>query len=326
MNEAANEALRWRALHCFLSDTGGLEQFLLDVAAPELERLLGDQLLQRWFYIRYAEGGHHLRLRVAELDDAEYAQLAERIQASLQNFVATPRDGASAELPAWMRSQYGEASVIEFPYEAEVQRYGGPHAISIAEKLFFVSSRLATEVLRKIGSGMPAKLAVAADLMSASAAALELSPDEAIDFFNTYAHYWERYLRLSDVTALHQDAATMERFKARYAAFREALDSGMPPKNLSQIWLHAMHDMIAACRSLADDGLLVSPETGQPPLTPGQLAMAITLIVTSQMHMLNNRLGVLPVQECQLGRMLARALGNAAGTTAAAAPLTSRST
>lgn len=319
--------MHWRALHCFLSDTSRLERFLLDAVVPEMDRLLAGQLLQRWFYIRYDEGGHHLRLRLSDLTEPEYGALAQRLAGALAAFKPAPVEApAEGDAPAphpWLRSRHGEASVIGFPYDPEVQRYGGAHALPVSEKLFFISSRLSAEMLRKAGAAMPTRLAIAADLMTACVAAQGLDHARAIVFFMSYATYWEQFLTRRQVGGLDQPDAGPTRYEERHAAFVEDLARpGTAPRSLATVWARALHEAVLVYRGLGSSGLLVSPTTGEVPRTAEAIAEAITSVMASQVHMMNNRLGVAPTLEYKLSRILAAsaiAAANRQGDGAAAA-------
>jgi len=41
-----------------------LESFLLDGITPCIKKLIKTKLVDKWFFIRYFEGGYHLRIRL----------------------------------------------------------------------------------------------------------------------------------------------------------------------------------------------------------------------------------------------------------------------
>ena len=67
-------------------------------------------------------------------------------------------------------------------------------------------------------------------------------------------------------------------------------------------------------------GLLVSPITDAPVADDTQHRQALQAMLASQLHMLNNRLGLAPMQEVALARSLART-AHALAREAAPAPL-----
>ncbi|MEM9556682.1 MAG: thiopeptide-type bacteriocin biosynthesis protein [Acidobacteriota bacterium] len=54
----------WTSVHIHLESVGAAaDTFLIDHLRPELDRELAAGGLRRWFFLRYSEGGPHLRLR-----------------------------------------------------------------------------------------------------------------------------------------------------------------------------------------------------------------------------------------------------------------------
>ena len=73
----------WLSLHVFLSDPVRTERYLRERLHPAIQRWRADRLLDRWFFIRYWEGGPHLRIRlagpIAENEAHATAVLSDRI-------------------------------------------------------------------------------------------------------------------------------------------------------------------------------------------------------------------------------------------------------
>lgn len=112
---------------------GRLHDTLLSRLAPLLDDLAGDA--DRWFFLRYTTPalGPHLRLRF----HANPHTLTTRIQLRLSN--------AADELHGTGLLR----TLLLEPYEQEVERYGGPDAITAAEAVFTADSRLALQAVRR---------------------------------------------------------------------------------------------------------------------------------------------------------------------------------
>lgn len=126
----------WHSIHVFADWVSHTE--LLRAAVP-LARA-SDQ----WFFIRYAEGGPHLRIRMR---NPASAAVSDQLCAAL-------REG-------------GARTVCRATYERELERYGGEDAIEAAERVFAASSELAVGELddpagRRRCIGLGATLAVSA--------------------------------------------------------------------------------------------------------------------------------------------------------------------
>ncbi|NEC16817.1 thiopeptide-type bacteriocin biosynthesis protein, partial [Streptomyces parvus] len=148
----------WLSLHCFLrSAPEDVDAFLTEDVAPLLDGLVGAGGATGWFFIRYDEGGHHLRLRVRGVTEARAASLPPvlgRLAARVPVAEAV-RGGAAAG-----RAEHAEVRVV--PYVPETGRYGGPGALPTAEEVFVLSSRMAVRAVRDTPRGS-ARLALGID-------------------------------------------------------------------------------------------------------------------------------------------------------------------
>lgn len=87
-------------------------------------RVLGERLASQWFFIRYGDPDPHLRLRF------------RCVQPDL-------RSSLFSELCAFATALMARGHCLRFAfdtYDREVERYGGPEAIAIAEQIFGVDS------------------------------------------------------------------------------------------------------------------------------------------------------------------------------------------
>lgn len=148
-------ATEWLSAYVFTS--GSLRDLLVEHVAPLVDHVLSEGLAERFFFIRYWEGGPHLRLRFERPHDAVHAELERRF-------------------PLWaaQRLDYVE-------YEPETERYGGPEAIGIAEDCFALSSRVALQILRDLDDDGARGAAML--LHVALAHAFGMTRAEAVQFF-----------------------------------------------------------------------------------------------------------------------------------------------
>lgn len=96
---------------------------LRDVVAPLVERAIETGAADRWFFLRYADPHWHLRVRFggdAQRLQALVGEIGERLEPEL-------RDG---RIWRWQLDTY----------EREIERYGGPAGIELAERIFHVDS------------------------------------------------------------------------------------------------------------------------------------------------------------------------------------------
>ncbi|MFZ4284482.1 thiopeptide-type bacteriocin biosynthesis protein [Streptomyces rhizosphaericola] len=277
----------WLSLHCFLrSAPEDVDTLLTEEVAPLLDGLVAGGEAGGWFFIRYDEGGHHLRIRVRGASEATAVSLAAALAEAAGRL---PDTGAGA-----VSGQADHAEVRAVPYVPETARYGGPEALPVAEEVFVRSSRVAVRAVRETPRGS-ARLALAIDL--AHTTALACGPDRlaAAQWLRRHAAGWRwaedvpllapRYVhaRVNSVYALQRDDLV-----SRARAVRQAHDDGTAPPMLTD-WYDAVRE---ADRTLCSG----RPRPGRPH------------IWASQLHMLLNRLGLAPDEERAVCRLAARTL------------------
>jgi thiopeptide-type bacteriocin biosynthesis protein len=311
------DSATWLSLHVFLSDSAQSLRFINTWLSQETRqlRLRGD--LAEWFFIRYWEGGPHLRLRFKLTRTASAVALRAALTEAAQGYLSTTPvtreayysahafDGEALDTASL--SWYDEGSVVAIEYQPEWVRYGGAAAMAVSEQLFHVSSEIALALARKTDSTLEQHLASALGLMLASAQALSSSAQANETFFHHYAEFWRNYnddALLAERQAAQQPLAPV---RARVAAVVEQLQAPTA-KTPERIWWQALQRAQAQWRELYQRGVLISPLDGAAVTTEADYQLATQLILSSQIHMMNNRLGIIPAQECYLARLLTGAL------------------
>jgi thiopeptide-type bacteriocin biosynthesis protein len=106
------------------------DRLLVDAVAPLVKSTLGSGMADGWFFIRYGDPSWHLRLRFHGAPN-KLRELA-------------------GELPSVLAPLHREQLLWKVQldtYEREVERYGGPEAVLLAEQLFQVDSEAVLELL-----------------------------------------------------------------------------------------------------------------------------------------------------------------------------------
>lgn len=155
---------QWVSAHAFYN--GDLTGLLVDVVAPLKDDLAARALATDMFFLRYWDGGPHLRLRVLPSDPALRSAIETLIEARFAAyFIGSPSSDSgrdeeyarsAAILGRWEGAAYSERlyanNSVEFiPYRREHDRYGSGVAIIAAERHFTESS---TIVLNLLTTGM----------------------------------------------------------------------------------------------------------------------------------------------------------------------------
>lgn len=286
----------WLSLHCFLrSAPEDVDAFLTEDVAPLLDGLGSGG----WFFIRYDEGGHHLRLRVRGASEARAASLPKAL-ARLAERVPVADSGHGQDVHGQEghgQEGHGQAEHAEVrgePYVPETARYGGPAALPVAEEVFQRSSRVAVRAVRDAPRGS-ARLALAVDLAHATALACGMDRLAAARWLRLHAASWRWaedvpllgpqhvHARVNSVYALQRDALA-----SRARDLRQALEDGTATGAAAE-WYDSVRTADRALRA-------VSPPVGRP------------YVWASQLHMLFNRMGLAPDEERAVCRLAARTL------------------
>ncbi len=103
---------------------------LTDMIKPLTESLLSEKIIDAWFFIRYDDPRHHLRLRFHLTDAKRWQQIAEQLNDTLAPLLASE--------VVW--------DVSIDTYRRETERYD-PQAVAEAEALFFYDSQAVLQFL-----------------------------------------------------------------------------------------------------------------------------------------------------------------------------------
>jgi thiopeptide-type bacteriocin biosynthesis protein len=132
----------WRALPpgsdwIYLKAYGGpglLDEALTSVLPPLLETASAWGIISRWFFIRYADPDQHVRIRFNGPPDRLTRELTPLICEAFNPLLTSGR--------IWK---------LQFDtYQREVERYGGPEAMLIAEDIFHADSEAALAILQAL--------------------------------------------------------------------------------------------------------------------------------------------------------------------------------
>ncbi len=121
----------WISLHIFYN--GDLNKLLWKLLIPFVEQLYTSHLINHYFFIRYWEGGTHIRLRILPTGNLS----PEWIENGLINALETNR------------ALQEEVRIVLTEYVPEFKRYGGSHSINLAEECFEYSSNAIMKILKQ---------------------------------------------------------------------------------------------------------------------------------------------------------------------------------
>ncbi len=120
----------WLYLKIYTGTASG-DEILTDTIGPVLAQLRQTEVVDQWFFLRYADPDHHLRIR-------------------LHGDPATLREYALPALTAALDPHLDEGTVWKVTldtYDREIERYGGDAGIELAERIHAADSAAVLRVL-----------------------------------------------------------------------------------------------------------------------------------------------------------------------------------
>lgn len=308
-----------------------LRPLLVKCIDPLVRRLREEALISSYFFIRYWEGGAHVRLRLKPRTPECAAAAQQRVDEAVGAFLRDQPSVFDLELhsmqplmKALFISEYGAAAYDErygeggaiplepnnswrrVPYVPETDRYGGLHGVALSERHFEVSSDIALELLREGNHESRANtLGMAIQMMLFFAWTFLDDTATLAHFFRTYAG---NFHGVSVNEGMQHDfdgkwGRQGERIVAQIRRLHDShahlpLSAGTA---VGQLMRHAAK-LRDEARALFDVGRL----DFRPPVDDFRTARV--RLLSSYLHMLNNRLGVLILEEIYMASMLARSI------------------
>ncbi len=284
------------------------DDVLLRLVAPLEQSLSRQGLIRSFFFIRYAEGGPHVRARFlgpkSLLFDAARERINQQIVAYfrergfLLNEPLDPGPYGSDDL-LW-RPRYDDKILRPIPsyeyarYEREVERYGGQYGIRMSEAHFAHSSKIVLQVLEQEREGRGSRRNAAVVLLDAITDAFHLSIRQKRRYFEQQYRHWTR--------ANWYTASYHTRLVRAYEQQRPALQLLVPPPGapathkMRTVWLPILEQWQTATGEIYNN-LITLWERGELTVHPAE-------IMSSYIHMFCNRLGLFPREEAYLSYLL----------------------
>ena len=276
----------WSAVYVHLHRSREhIDAFLLAHLAPRAEEMVAEGHAKAWFFLRYWDGGPHLRVRFLDADPDAVAEFSLRMResaaATASDAVALDSASYYADLPrADPRRWHGDGDVVGAVYAPETARYGGPGALEVCEDFFCVSSAIAVAVLRSVPRPDQRQV-VAADLTSLAFGVLGLSDVEAVRQARGYYATWDYSSEVArpDDRAREEAEHLFHSAPSRWRQRRSQVERLVAGEGASthHLWHRALGGTVAELRSLH----------AETPLTND-----LTRVVWSLLHMTHNRLGL----------------------------------
>jgi hypothetical protein len=285
------------------------DSVILDVVEPFVRECQARGWIDGWFFIRYGERGFHVRLRLhgplVTLHGTVAPALREHVRAHSPGVVVDAYPDPPGSGGA------GVTHLVAVPYEPETERYGGPQGIAVAEAFFERSSEAALELLRRVAAGdKSSRLGKGLMATVVLIHAFRGERDGAARFARSYGmNYLRAMVRDEGVMDGMLGAfesgfeAQAERLIPYVDAAWEALETGDTLSPALDGYRDGLVPVRERFHGLFERGLLFAPG-GEPYPT---WEASVGGIVSSYVHMMNNRLGITIPEESYLAYLIHRA-------------------
>ncbi|WNS43482.1 thiopeptide-type bacteriocin biosynthesis protein [Paenibacillus sp. MMS20-IR301] len=280
----------WHSYHIYYYDQLKQDSLILYIC-NQMEQAALNNTISKWFYIRYWEGGPHIRLRY--LSEFEHSEIIEAIN----DFVQANKSGIRISKQAYYESinlnsegdtrqleqlpWYPEGEIVNILYKPEYERYGGNEAIGMSETLFMYSSLLAAEIISKLkSSSFIIRWLTALNFMNELLSYLDNHQYlniPAIDFLNNCTQFWRN-------SSGELPDSVRKMLKLNYEKSNKDIQIRL--EQVLFVECAALFQQIAA--GISTLYCVINDDT------------AFRKIIFSHMHMFNNRLGVEPLYENEL--------------------------
>lgn len=316
----------WLAAHIYY-DASGWEPVLRDLVSPLVDEVMGRELAEQFFFIRYFERGKHLRLRFRGNHEVLTRDVKPMITARAEAYMT--RNPSERKLPegvdAASLNYYPNNSVQFIEYEPEVERYGGTEALMVGERQFEASSRAALSAITESASwDYTRALGVALQMHFAMAHAFQLDPTDVHGMFAIVNQGWlpraynHGHTKLTPEQHKQRSTQTLAVFNEMFASQKEMLIpfvqqlwAGLEENAEFEDlwfgrWIDAMRETHGRLSEIHNQGDLLLDDRRKFWWLGADYPKhrELWLILESYVHMTNNRLGILNQDEAYLGYLI----------------------
>lgn len=320
-------------LAAYLYYTEPWDKLIVNAVMPFAKQMMSEGLAEQYFFIRYWERGPHIRLRF--LGDTKILQ--QKVKPRLDEyffdyFKKYPSTDLKMEwlnkLPA-NQQWYPNNSIQYITYEPEVERYGGPDAILVAEKQFQASSNAVLAIMSSNSDWSYEKaMGSAIQLHLGFAYAVSMTLEEVKYFYDLIYRSWfhrayynyeknvseDELKKRADITLkafednfLKQQNFLVATHKTLWEAFAEGVEFDQDWLNE---WIVEMKKIDSALNELQARGKFITPVNYIKEIPAGidKNKYEKMMVYESYIHMTNNRIGILNRDEAFLGYLIKKSV------------------
>jgi len=300
----------WISVHIFFKgEMYGKEcdEVILEIVEPLIDTLKKDKLIEKYFFIRYAEFGPHVRLRLY----GNSKTLNTKVKDEVERFIEKNFPYKLMQYPTLPDSSPQDKNYFWIDYEPEIDRYGGEDAIIVAEDFFYHSSIAAIKLLHEIENGeKSSRLGKGLLTMLIIVKVFAEDKDSAIEWITIYGKNYLKTRAREEKELKEWEAAFFNGFDKQseklikyISAVWNVIDVG---EELTSTLDNFKRELSKIRYNLANLNNAKKIIKNSKPVNKSKL-INLT-IVSSYMHMMNNRLGISISEEAYLAHLLANTL------------------
>lgn len=281
----------WETYYIYYYDSTKQDN-LIKLIKNKMTALLEDKEILKWFFIRYWEGGPHVRVRFLTTKTLDYKEILKDVISFMKdnpfNGILTKENYYSNikfegqftnldKLP-W----YQEGEIVKTQYIPEYERYGGEKLMPLTESLFMVSSEFAAHLINLTkDKGLLMRFLFSAVTTRNMVNQLEAQGFLGVTqnvFYENCVNCWRGMYSIEDMTYAKQLLESCRKNSQSISKINDLLLNSNVYNDLTEKLLKGFEEIYREV----------------------QAYKAFRSIIFSHLHMLNNRLGIVPEYECAL--------------------------
>jgi thiopeptide-type bacteriocin biosynthesis protein len=287
----------WISAHLFYNQSW--DRLLIEGVGPFVRQVTKDQDASNSFFVRYYERGPHVRLRIKTHKPRHIEERLLEFFSSYFRLYPSPSPLQSGV------DDYPNNSIQFIRYEPEIERYGGIDAMRCSEDLFGASSKVVLDVLSGQNGDVTFAAGAALQLHLALVYAFGYSREEARLFFGAQ----------TIPNGLEQTEQNVKEIIASYSLRLQTVNSSIPEycrqiwdcirvgiigDERLQFWLEAAMKIRNEIDNLIEHGQFYMPDAAYRFRSRPEYSY----LLSSHVHMTNNRLGIATTEEPYLNYLL----------------------
>jgi thiopeptide-type bacteriocin biosynthesis protein len=321
-NSRMKDSTTWLSAHLYYAEHW--PQFLTSCIKPFVEEALQAAKIKGYFFIRYWEGGPHIRLRLKGEQNILNQEIKPKLQQHVGDYMRMyPSHRIEHKDLSGHHAWHSNNTIVYAPYHRETERYGGIQAISIAEEQFQYSSEATLDILSKTTEwDYTTALGIAIQLHLSFAFSVGMTVEDAVVFFDSIHQHWlpRAYASIHHKpgSSQHSTITKQEIIQAFDRLFKQQQHILLPfcqtfltnLQNAEEFEENEMSNWISNTKKIYDALLILknNNELFVPKTVYTESTNDLWTIYESYVHMTNNRLGILNQDESYLAYLLKNCL------------------